>query len=81
MDIFMGDPGFQSIAHSGQFGSLEELQVNGNAITRTGVESFSASPNLKSLKKLDLRRNKFKMEDVLFLQESPWFKKIATLRF
>jgi hypothetical protein len=77
----MGDPGFQSLTHSDQLGKLEELQVNGNAITRIGVEFFSASPNLSALKKLDLRRNKFKMEDVLFLQDSPRFKKIETLKF
>ena len=81
MDIYMGDPGFQALALSDHLGQLQELQANGNDITRAGLESFAASANLASLKQLDLRRNKLKMEDGLFLKDSPRFKKLETLRF
>ena len=80
-DILMGDSGFKALARTDNLGQLEELQANGNDITRAGLESFAASPNFASLKKLDLRRNIFKMEDGLFLQNSPRFKKLETLRF
>ncbi|NIS84398.1 MAG: hypothetical protein GWN88_04475, partial [Nitrospinaceae bacterium] len=60
---------------------LEELEASGNGITGTGLQALCRSPNLRHLKKLDLRRNRFTLEDQIFLSDSPKFQKLESLRF
>ena len=42
---------------------LEELHLNGNRITRKGLDSLHDTPNLIALKEIDLRRNHLLYED------------------
>ena len=61
--------------------NLEELCLNGNGITREGLDFLNGASNLRALKKIDLRRNKFLYEDYIFLADSPRFKNLEVVRF
>ncbi|MCH8157801.1 MAG: hypothetical protein IID18_08660 [Nitrospinae bacterium] len=55
--------------------------MNGNLITRAGVDILNDAPNLATLKKIDLRRNSLHYEACILLADSPHFKKMEVVRF
>ena len=77
----MGDLDVKTLVLSQNLKNLEELRLNGNSITREGLEFLQGTPNLCALKKIDLRRNQFFYEDCIFLADSPRFKNLKVDRF
>ena len=53
----------------------------GNTITRKSLDSLVSTSKLEQLKKLDLRRNKLKEADLIFLADSPKLQDLDVLRF
>ena len=80
-DVFIGDLAVKSIALSAYLGKLDELCLNGNNITRDGVDTLCNASNLKALKKIDFRRNLMQYEDCILLADLPRFKKMEVVRF
>ena len=80
-DVSIGDLAVKTLVLSQNLKNLEELRLNGNTITREGLEFLNDSPNLCALKKIDLRRNQFLYEDCIFLSDSPRFKNLEVVRF
>ena len=80
-DVSIGDLAVKTLVLSQNLKNLEELHLNGNSITREGLEFLQGTPNLCALKKIDLRRNQFLYEDCTFLADSPRFKNMEVVRF
>ena len=60
---------------------LEELEMAGNFISKKSLSKLTKSPLLSHLKKMDLRRNRLKDSDQLFITQSPEFGNIKSMRF
>ena len=80
-DVSIGDLAVKTLVLSQSLKNLEELRLNGNNITREGLEFLHDTLNLCALKKIDLRRNRFLYEDCIFLSDSPRFKNLEVVRF
>jgi hypothetical protein len=80
-DISIGDLAIKALVLSQHLEKLEELLLNGNKITRMGLNFLNNTQNLSSLKKIDLRRNHLLYEDCILLQDSPHFKNLEVVRF
>ena len=80
-DISIGDLAVKTLVLSQHLKKLEELRLNGNCITREGLNFLHDTPNLAALKTIDLRRNQFLYKDCIFLSDSPRYKSLEVVRF